>query len=88
MGQRIDRLRAYLRLDGVDYHPFILIGFALVWGWPELGYEKVRQRYAEYIGDAPERVQAELCRRLLAAGKEIAPEEYFRILKGRIMSEN
>lgn len=86
--QQLDRLREELRNDGMEYHPAILIGYVLAWDWPELGYSRVLQEYAEYMGDAPERVHADICRRLLAAGIEIQPEDYFRQLKGRVKPEN
>lgn len=88
MEQRLDRLREQLRGDGVDMHPFVLIGYVLLWDWLELGYWRVLQEYADYVGDAPERVHADLCRRLLAVGKEMQPEEYFRLLKGRLLGED
>ena len=88
MEQRLNRLRAHLRSDGVDVHPFILIGFVLLWDAPELGYARVVQEYADFVQDAPERVHADLCRRLLAVGKEIQPERYFRLLEGRLKPEN
>lgn len=88
MEQRLDRLREQLRCDGVDVHPFVLIGYVLLWDWPELGYVRILQEYADYVGDAPERVHADLCRRLLAVGKEMQPEEYFRLLEGRLLVEN
>lgn len=88
MERRLDRLRNELRNDGLDVHSFILIGYVLVWDAPELGYSRVMQEYADFVQDAPERVHADLCRRLLAAGKEIQPEKYFRLLEGRLKSED
>ena len=85
---QIDSLREQLRADGVELYPFILIGHILCWDWPELGYGRVLQEYSDYVGDAPERVHAELCRRLLSAGKEIRPEDYFSQLRGRRTPED
>lgn len=84
MSLEIELLRNVLRLDGLDNRPFILIGFALIWISPDLGYDGVLQEYAAYTGDAPEVAHADLCRRLLAAGREIGPEEYFRAIKREV----
>ena len=76
-------MRSRLTRDGLLTRPFMLIGCAMVWRWPEGGYRRVLDAYAQFMGDAPERIHAELCRCLLAAGKEIGPEEYF----GRLRKE-
>lgn len=80
MGAELALLRRKLQQDGLCHRPFVMIGFALVWVCPEWGYDKVLRGYASFVDDAPERVHAELCRCLLAAGKEYGPEEYFRHL--------
>lgn len=81
MRRESELLRRRLRQDGLCLRPFVLIGYALLWICPELGYQEVLRGYASFADDAPERVHAELCRCLLAAGKEIGPEEYFRRLR-------
>lgn len=82
-------LRRRLQHDGLCLRPFVLIGYALTWICPERGYRDVLCGYASFVDDAPERVHAELCRCLLAAGKEIGPEEYFqRLGKELVCDEN
>lgn len=81
MNREVVLLRRRLQQDGLCLRPFVLIGYVLLWDCPELGFREVLRGYASFVDDAPERVHAELCRRLLAAGKEIGPEEYFRRLK-------
>lgn len=82
MKQRLERLCRRLQQDGVCLRPFVMIGYALLWicldNWT---YRDVMEVYADYIDDAPERVHAELCRRLLAAGHEIRPHRYFQKIK-------
>lgn len=76
-----------LQRDGVCTRPFVLIGYVLLWVCPEWEYWKVLRGYAPFVGDAPERVHAELCRCLLAAGKEITPEAYFHSLRGEMIGD-
>lgn len=77
MGNKLDLLRRRLRQDGLCIRAFVLIGATVVWDYPNWNYVEALRLYADYEGDAPERVHADLCRRLLAAGKEIGPEKYF-----------
>ena len=84
MSLELELIRNVLKLDGLCYRPFVMLAFALIWICPERGYAEVLGSYADFVGDAPERVQAELCRRLLAAGKEIGPEEYLKQVKWEV----
>ena len=78
-------IRKRLERDGLLLRPFVLIGAVMVWHWPDGGYQRCLEAYAEFAGDAPERIHAELCRCLLAAGKEVGPEEYFGRLRRELV---
>ena len=69
-------LRAVLARDGLDIHPLVLLGYVSIWEVPGWTYDDILRVYAEYVDDAPERVHAELCRRLLMAAKDIGPAAY------------
>ena len=73
---RCKAVREVLCRDKLDTRPFVLLAYATVWLCPEWEYADILAVYAEYVGDAPERVHADLCRRLLAAGMEIGPAQY------------
>lgn len=40
-------------------------------------YEEARNAYAEWIGEPPERLQADLCYDILRAGYEVPPAKLF-----------
>lgn len=88
MRQRVDALCAKLRRDGVDRRPFVLMAYGFIWLDPGISYRDVLEVYADYVNDAPERVHADMCYWLLAAGKEIGPEQYLNTLKVEVESEN
>lgn len=88
MRQRVESLCSKLRRDGVECRPFVLMAYDFIWIAPGISYRDVLEVYADYVNDAPERVHAELCYYLLAAGREIGPEQYFNALKMEVMSEN
>lgn len=85
MRDEVKLLRQRLKKDGLDIRAFVLMGAVMVWYWPDGGYQTVLEVYADFVGDAPERVHAELCRCLLAAGKEITPEQYFGRLRRELV---
>ena len=43
-------------------------------------YEEARDIYAEWLGDAPERVHASVCYDILRSGAEIPPAKYLQEL--------
>ena len=88
MKHRLDRLCDKLRRDGVERRAFVLMAYASIWLEPEWSYREILESYSAYIGDAPERVHADLCYYILAAGKEVGPEQYFNALKVEVESEN
>ena len=47
-----------------------------------LTYEAARDVYAEWIGEAPERLQADLCYDVLQAGHEVSPAKLLGDLIG------
>jgi len=77
-------LCAALQEDGLSRGPFALMAYAWAWIVPDVSYDEILDDYAGYVGDAPERVHADLCYRLLKAGKEIGPEEYLLELIRRV----
>jgi len=77
-------IRKVLRRDGLDVRPFVLMAYAWIWLCPEWEYREILNVYAEYVGDAPERVQADLCYRLLAVAKEIGPEQYLAEVRNEV----
>lgn len=88
MRQRVENLCAKLRRDGVERRPFVLMAYDFIWIAPGISYRDVLEVYADYVNDAPERVHADLCYCLLAAGREVGPEQYFNALKMEVESEN
>ena len=84
MDSRYNLLRAILAHDGMDIHPFVLLGYVSIWEVPEWPYDDILHEYAEYVDDAPERVHAELCRRLLMAGKDIGPAAYLEEIRKEV----
>lgn len=64
------------------------MAYAWIWYEPQWPYRDILAAYADFIDDAPERVQSGLCYQLLAAGREIGPEEYILALKMEAESEN
>lgn len=79
---RLEILTERLRRDGLAIRPLILMAYACIWLVPERPYREILEVYADYVGSVPERVQADLCYRLLAAGLEIGPEQYIRQIAG------
>ena len=77
-----------LRRDGLARRDFLLMAYDSIWIAPELPYRDILEVYADYVNDAPERVHATLCYYLLAAGREIGPEQYFKELKMEVEREN
>lgn len=75
--KRYEILREVLHRDGLDIRPFFLMGYVLVWDFPEWQYAEVLGEYAAFVEDAPERVHANLCRYILRAGYDIGPSDYF-----------
>ena len=88
MKQNLEWLRHRLRRDGLYSHAMILMAYAWIWYEPQWPYHDILAAYADFIDDAPERVQSGLCYQLLAAGREIGPEEYILALKMEAESEN
>ena len=88
MRQKVENLCAKLRRDGVERRPFLLMAYDFIWIAPGISYRDVLEVYADYVNDAPERIHADLCYWLLAAGREIGPEQYFNALKMEVESEN
>lgn len=88
MKHRVKVLGEKLRRDGLERRAFVLMAYASIWLKPELPYREILAAYADYVNDAPERVHAELCYHLLAAGKEVGPEQYFEALKVEVEREN
>ena len=88
MKQNLEWLRHRLRRDGLCSHAMILMAYAWIWYEPQWPYHDILVAYADFIDDAPERVQSGLCYQLLAAGREIGPEEYILALKMEAESEN
>ena len=88
MRNNLVRLGDILRRDGLECRALVLIAYASIWFEPEWSYRDILEAYADYVNDAPERVHASLCYRLLAAGKEIGPEQYIERLKVEVLSEN
>ena len=88
MKHRLERLGEKLRRDGLERRAFVLMAYASIWLEPEWPYREILESYSAYIGDAPERVHADLCYYLLGAGKEVGPEQYFNALKVEVESEN
>lgn len=88
MKRNLELLGGKLRRDGLEQRPFVLIAYASIWLEPEWSYRDILEAYADYVNDAPERIHASLCYRLLAAGREIGPEQYIERLKVEVLSEN
>lgn len=88
MRNKLGQLCEKLSRDGVNRHNFVLIAYALIWFDAGLSYADILDTYAEYVGDAPERVHADMCYRLLSTGKEIGPEEYINGIKVEVFNEN
>jgi hypothetical protein len=88
MRQRVDALCAKLQRDGVNRRPFVLLAYDIIWIAPGISYRDALEVYADYVNDAPERIHADLCYWLLAAGSEVGPEQYFNALKMEVESEN
>lgn len=77
-------VREILIRDRLDIRPFVLLAYASIWLEPEWDYQDILSVYAEYVGDAPERVHAELCRRLLMAAKDIGPKAYLAEIRKEV----
>ena len=76
MHDKIDRMlwkmiNDFLAAKGLRYKAASMILYAMA--VEALTYEEARDIYAEWVGDAPERVQASLCYEVLSAGMEIPP---------------
>ena len=73
----------YLAAKGLRYKAASMILYAMA--VEALTYEEARDIYAEWVGDAPERVQASLCYEVLSAGMEIPPAkllgDFLEVLK-------
>lgn len=88
MKRNLELLGCKLRRDGLEQRPMVLIAYASIWLEPEWSYRDILEAYADYVNDAPERVQADLCYRLLATGREMGPEQYIEGLKVEVLSED
>lgn len=65
---------AYLAMAGINSRRFAMILYAMV---AEVAtYREAMEAYAEWIGDAPERVHAANCGELLRVGIEQQPGEF------------
>ena len=88
MRDKLEQLGKLLLRDGLERGEFMIMAYASIWLEPMWSYRDILEVYADYVNDAPERVHAALCYHLLAAGREIGPEQYFKELKMEVEREN
>lgn len=87
MDLAFDKLKSKLEEHGVYCHALMLMGYSAIWIEPEWPYREILEAYADYVNDAPERVHAELCYRLLKAGYCMGPEQYINKLRKEVEAD-
>ena len=74
-----------LRARGLVSKPAAMVLYAMV--AEGVTYEAARDAYAEYVGEAPERMQSTLCYDVLRAGLEESPAAIFAEMAGEGVTE-
>ena len=69
-----------LRARGIVTKSAAMVLYAMV--AEGLTYEAARDAYAEYVGEAPERLQSALCYEVLRAGLDRSPAAIFAEIAG------
>ena len=67
-----DDIRAWCRGEGLASRETAFILYAMA--SERLSYNEAMRIYADWIGEAPERVHASLCYDVLRAGNDVGPE--------------
>ena len=70
---------SYLTKAGINSRRIAMILYAMV--AEAVTYREAMEAYAEWIGDAPERVHSANCGELLRAGIEWQPSEFLEAVK-------
>lgn len=79
-----NRVESKLQEHGVYCHALMLIGYVAVCDCAGWAYEDILREYAAYVRDAPERIHANLCYRLLKAGQGVGPAQYLDRLRSEV----